>query len=123
MAFKWYAVQTYTGQESRVVQYVQEFIDNGDLDGLEDGVEKYIHSTDPGNADTDGDGLSDYFEIQNGLDPLYGDSNTNGIGDFAEANLTNSIAANGSGGVLVVVPQTGWYHAVVPNLSLVYLGE
>jgi transcriptional antiterminator NusG len=38
MAFKWYAVQTYTGQESRVVQYVQEFIDNGDLSGLVSGI-------------------------------------------------------------------------------------
>jgi transcriptional antiterminator NusG len=38
MAFKWYAVQTYSGQESRVVQYVQEFIDSGDLDGLVQGI-------------------------------------------------------------------------------------
>ena len=32
--FSWYAVQTYTGQESKVVQYIQEFIDSGDLDGM-----------------------------------------------------------------------------------------
>jgi len=31
---RWYAVQTYAGQETKVVQYVQEFIDNGDLDGI-----------------------------------------------------------------------------------------
>ncbi|ERP31028.1 transcription termination/antitermination protein NusG [Chitinivibrio alkaliphilus] len=34
MAFKWYAVQTFTGQESRVVQYVQGMIDSGELDGV-----------------------------------------------------------------------------------------
>ncbi len=38
MGFNWYAVQTYSGQESRVVQYIQEFIDNGDLEGLISGV-------------------------------------------------------------------------------------
>ena len=31
MSNRWYAVQTYAGQESKVVQFVQEFIDNGDL--------------------------------------------------------------------------------------------
>ncbi len=31
---KWYAVQTYTSQETKVVQYIQEFIDNGDLEGI-----------------------------------------------------------------------------------------
>ena len=34
MAFNWYTVQTYSGQESMVVQYVTEFIESGDLDGL-----------------------------------------------------------------------------------------
>lgn len=32
--FNWYVVQTYTGQEPKVVQYIQEFIDSGDLDGM-----------------------------------------------------------------------------------------
>ncbi len=36
--FKWYTVQTYSGQESRSSSYIQEFIDNGDLDGLIGGV-------------------------------------------------------------------------------------
>ena len=94
-----------------------------DLDGLENGVEKYVHSTDPGNADTDGDGISDGDEVAGGTNPLYADSDGDGMGDAAEVALTNSIAVNGSGGVLVVVPQTGWYHAVDPNLNLVYLGE
>ena len=93
-----------------------------DLDGLSSARERFLYKTREDLPDTDLDGLSDFFEIQNGLDPLYGDSNTNGIGDLAEFNLANSIAANGSGGVLVV-QQTGWYHATDPRLNWVYLGE
>jgi len=94
-----------------------------DLDGLENGDEKFIHKTDPGNADSDGDGINDGAEIANGTNPLYADSDGDGMGDGAEAALATSVAANGSGGVLVVVPETGWYHATDPNLNLVYLGE
>lgn len=31
---RWYVVQTYSGQETKVVQYIQEFIDSGDLDDM-----------------------------------------------------------------------------------------
>jgi transcriptional antiterminator NusG len=34
MAFNWYVVQTYTGQELKVVQYIEEFIEAGDLEGM-----------------------------------------------------------------------------------------
>jgi len=34
MEFQWYVVQTYTGQEPKVVQYIQDFIDAGDLEGM-----------------------------------------------------------------------------------------
>ncbi len=34
MALSWYTVQTYSGQESKVVQYIEEFIEAGDLDGM-----------------------------------------------------------------------------------------
>lgn len=34
MAFNWYAVTTYTSQEAKVVNYIREFIDNGDLEGI-----------------------------------------------------------------------------------------
>ncbi len=36
--FKWYTIQTYSGQESRSASYIQEFVDNGDLEGLIGGV-------------------------------------------------------------------------------------
>jgi len=36
--FKWYTVQTYAGQESRSASYIQEFVDNGDLEGIICGV-------------------------------------------------------------------------------------
>jgi len=34
MAMHWYVVQTYSSQEAKVVQYIQEFIESGDLEGL-----------------------------------------------------------------------------------------
>ncbi len=37
-SFKWYTVQTYAGQESRSALYIQEFVDNGDLEGMIRGV-------------------------------------------------------------------------------------
>ncbi len=96
---------------------------DSDGDGLSDSHEKYLYQTDPQSSDTDGDGISDFDEVQAGTNPLYADSDGDGMGDLAEANLAVSVAANGNGGVLVVVPQTGWYHATDPNLNLVYLGE
>jgi transcriptional antiterminator NusG len=42
MDFNWYVVQTYTGQEQKVIQYIQEFIDAGDLDGM---VEEVLSPT------------------------------------------------------------------------------
>jgi len=96
---------------------------DSDGDGLSDSYEKYLHQTDPDLADTDGDGISDGAEIAAGTNPLYADSDGDGMGDAAELALAGSVATNGSGGVLVVVPGTGWYHAVDPGLNLVYLGE
>ena len=94
-----------------------------DGEGLMDCDEKYLYKTSISLWDTDGDGISDFDEIQNGTNPLFADSDGDGMGDAAEMALAASIAANGSGGVLVVVPQTGWYHATDPILNLVYLGE
>ncbi|MBN2785356.1 MAG: hypothetical protein JXR25_11050 [Pontiellaceae bacterium] len=93
-----------------------------DDDGIPDAREKYIFKTDPNLADTDGDGVNDGVEIANGTDPLQADSDGDGLHDGIEDALAASVQTNGSGGVLVVVPGTGWYHAIDPDLELVYLG-
>ena len=41
-----------------------------DEDGISDRMEETLYGTDWRNPDTDGDGLSDGWEIANGLDPL-----------------------------------------------------
>ena len=43
---------------------------DSDGDGLTDGAEIFIHRTDPGNPDTDGDGWSDTDELAEETDPL-----------------------------------------------------
>lgn len=64
----------------------QEDTTDTDKDGLYDIVEKSI-GTDINNADSDGDGLDDYQEVEIlGLDPLSKDSDGNGIVDFDEDN-------------------------------------
>jgi hypothetical protein len=43
---------------------------DSDYDDLDDGEEVLIYGTDPFNADTDGDTVSDYYEVMGGTDPL-----------------------------------------------------
>lgn len=61
-------------------------VDTGDTD--KDGVLNFteeLYHTDPNNADTDGDGLSDYYELAVlGTDPNKSDSNGDGISDADE---------------------------------------
>ena len=52
-----------------------------DLDGLDDYYEIFTSKTDPNKKDSDNDGLSDYDEIQLGLDPLKADSKNDGVKD------------------------------------------
>ena len=64
------------------INYMDET--DSDNDGLEDEIEK-IFETDPYNADTDGDGLSDYAEMmQLDTDPTMVDTDENGIEDGDE---------------------------------------
>ena len=57
---------------------------DSDRDGLTDAVEEYF-ATKPLEQDTDGDGLSDYFEIAHSqTDPLVMDTDGNGVMDGAE---------------------------------------
>ncbi len=45
-----------------------------DMDGLTDAYENLVSKTDPLNPDSDGDGLSDYYEVIAGLSPLTGNA-------------------------------------------------
>ena len=58
---------------------------DSDLDGLDDSEEAQL-GTDPFDADTDDDGLTDGFEaLVSGTDPLLQDTNVNGCPDGEEA--------------------------------------
>jgi len=52
------------------VDYKGEVIVDSDLDGLTDKGEVQVYGTDPGKADTDGDGILDGAEVLSGTDPL-----------------------------------------------------
>ena len=52
-----------------------------DGDGLSNWDEVFRHGTDPNRADTDGDGLSDASEILAGANPLDADENNDGVPD------------------------------------------
>ena len=62
-----------------------------DDDGLADRLEESQYGTNPNDPDTDGDGLSDGWEVQNGLNPLDSgdaDASTDGSGDtISDAGL------------------------------------
>jgi hypothetical protein len=48
---------------------------DSDDDGLLDGAEVNVHETDPLDDDTDGDGMPDGWEVDNGLNPVVNDAN------------------------------------------------
>lgn len=55
-----------------------------DGDGLNDAEELGIYRTNPKNADTDGDGLSDGMEVQLGTNPVKRDSDGDGVFDWED---------------------------------------
>jgi hypothetical protein len=60
-----------------------------DGDGLSDGDEVNVHGTDPLLKDTDGDGLPDGWEVDNGLNPLSASGDDGADGDPDDDGLTN----------------------------------
>lgn len=65
-----YFFTTTVKAEENKVDYKGEVIVDSDLDGLTDQGEIQIYKTDPGRADTDGDGFLDGAEVLAGTDPL-----------------------------------------------------
>lgn len=66
---------------------------DSDEDGLTDGMESFVHHTDPDNPDTDGDGWSDGEEIEEETDPLDRFSATK----LARGVVLNEVLYNPSG--------------------------
>ena len=63
--------------------------------------DEFTLGTNPGNSDTDGDGLGDGVEITLGTNPSNADTDGDGVGDGDEvANCTDPLVpdAGGSGG-------------------------
>ena len=73
-------------QESDYVKvwHQNKFNADSDGDGLSDYDEIHTHGTDPLNADMDGDGVDDGDEIQYGTDPFSEDSDGDGLADVEE---------------------------------------
>jgi len=79
-----------------------------DADGLQDYEEAFVLGTDNRHWDTDGDGMSDGYEVQNILDPLVDDGALDADGD-GEANLLEARAGSRSDDPLSKVPATTAY--------------
>ena len=76
-----------------------------DMDGLTN-LEEYLHGTDPNNSDTDGDGLSDWDEVNvYGTDPTNPDTDGDGMPDGWE--VTHGFNPNYSGDALQPLHSSG----------------
>jgi len=64
-------------------------LSDSDNDGLLDGEEINIYFTDPLNQDTDGDGFSDKFEVDNNLDPRNPLTDADFEGDWDNDGMSN----------------------------------
>ncbi len=76
-----------------------------DGDGISDWDELFRYGTDPNRSDTDGDGLSDSSEILAGANPLDADENNDGVPDGVApaAWAANSIWADNAGKTNLVI--------------------
>ncbi len=72
--------ETQYGTNPRQVEALSEINTDVDNDGVTLAAEAAA-GTSPGNPDTDGDGLSDGYEVRHGLNPLVADANLDGDGD------------------------------------------
>lgn len=80
----------HTTDDERVLAEVAAWQRDSDFDGLRD-IEERRLGTDPFNADTDGDGLTDYEEVHVYLtNPLVVDTDGDGINDYEEVKITFS---------------------------------
>jgi hypothetical protein len=62
---------------------------DSDSDGLSDGKEKFVYQTDPWDDDTDGDALTDGWEVTYGFDPNDASGENGGQGDPDGDGLSN----------------------------------
>ena len=73
-----------------------------DSDGISDSYERIVTKTDPNLADTDGDGMPDGWEYDNGLDPLqddaYADSDGDGTPNIVEYESGTAVGSSDSDG-------------------------
>lgn len=97
-----------TNKEEKEYKTNPELADT-DMDGLEDYYEINTSKTDPTKKDSDGDGLSDYDELKLELDPLKADSKGDGIKDGKRELTYNyesdnvKLSITGSGNIASVV--------------------
>jgi hypothetical protein len=82
------AWETAHGLNPRIGSGINGAAGDPDRDGLPNGDE-WANSTDPQRADTDGDGLSDLWEVENVVDPLVADGANGPDGDPDEDGLLN----------------------------------
>lgn len=85
-----------------------------DLDGLNDGIERYVRLTDPTLPDTSGDGLWDGWLVQYGLNPLalntLGDGDNDGFSNLEEQEKGTDPTSHTSGGDTGTVATIRYYY-------------
>lgn len=99
-----HVVYTYDASGNRVSLTITNSTLDTDNDGLDSNAE-YLQGTDPNNADTDGDGMLDGWEVGHGFNPLYGadaglDADGDGLTNLQEMQLgtnPNNVDTDGDG--------------------------